>query len=181
MSGEAFLLLVRLGFSLALVFGLMWVAVRVMKGRNMTLRKPDAENLEVIERRPLGRGSSLAIVRVHDRVLTVGITEQHITLLGERPAEGLVAANGPHGVTTVDLTDELWTSPASHDGEGPPRFAIPDRAGPESSPGSSSEPRPSPVDVALTSPPRSESGPAGPRTVLDSLRDMTVRHLPSER
>ena len=72
MSSETFLLLLRLGFSLSLVFGLMWVAARVLKGRAGMLQRARLDHLEVLERKPLGKGSSIAIVRVGDDTLTVG-------------------------------------------------------------------------------------------------------------
>ena len=79
MSSETFLLLLRLGFSLSLVFGLMWVAARVLKGRAGMLQRARLDHLEVLERKPLGKGSSIAIVRVGDDTLTVGITDNTIT------------------------------------------------------------------------------------------------------
>ena len=69
MSSETFLLLLRLGFSLSLVFGLMWVAARVLKGRAGMLQRARLDHLEVLERKPLGKGSSIAIVRVGDDTL----------------------------------------------------------------------------------------------------------------
>jgi len=95
-SGETVLLLIRLGFSLSLVFGLMWVAARVLKGRAVGLRRAKLDHLEVLERKALGKGSSVALVRVGDEVLTVGITEHSINLLG--PAQ-------------VDLDELLATEP----------------------------------------------------------------------
>lgn len=87
MSSENFLLLLRLGFSLSLVFGLMWVAARVLKGRAGVLQRARLDHLEILERKPLGKGSSIAIVRVGDDTLTVGITDNTITLLGHAEIE----------------------------------------------------------------------------------------------
>jgi flagellar protein FliO/FliZ len=37
----------------------------------------------VVARQPLGRGSSVAVVRVADRALVLGVTDTHVTLLSE--------------------------------------------------------------------------------------------------
>ncbi|MFZ4583733.1 MAG: FliO/MopB family protein [Acidimicrobiia bacterium] len=95
MSG--FLLFVRLGFSLAIVIGLMWLAGRVMRNRGMggRPRKGDAQ-LEVIDRKNLSKTASLALVRVGDRTLLVGVTEHGISNLTE------VAQPQPIALTLVD-------------------------------------------------------------------------------
>jgi flagellar protein FliO/FliZ len=87
-------LILRIGFSLLIVFGLMWVLAKVA-------RKPLASRaggaLAVIGRQQLTRGASVAVVRVADRTLIVGVTEQQVTLLGETEESTLVAAkaSGP--------------------------------------------------------------------------------------
>jgi flagellar protein FliO/FliZ len=82
-------LIVRIGFSLLVVFGIMWVLAKVA-------RKPLAGRaggaLAVVGRQQLTRGASVAVVRVADRTLIVGVTEQHVTLLGETDESALVAA-----------------------------------------------------------------------------------------
>lgn len=82
MNGANVLLLVRLGFSLSIVFGLMWVAAKVMRGRAGNLRPARTDQLEIIERKPLTKGSSIAIVRIADQTYAVGITETQVTSLG---------------------------------------------------------------------------------------------------
>lgn len=81
MNSSTFLLLLRLGLSLALVFGLMWVVIRVLRGRDSMLRRHSNDSLEILERKPLTKGSSIAIVRIADRTVALGITEQRVTLL----------------------------------------------------------------------------------------------------
>lgn len=137
MSSETFLLLLRLGFSLSLVFGLMWVAARVLKGRAGMLQRARLDHLEVLERKPLGKGSSIAIVRVGDDTLTVGITDNTITLLGH---------------AEIDLEAE---EPANADAK---VIAIAPAAAPTDAP-----------VVALPT--------GGKRSLLDALRDKTVRHV----
>lgn len=140
MSTESFLLVVRLGVSLSLVFGLMWVAARVLRGRAAALGRTRLDHLEVVERKPLGKGSSIAIVRVGDEFLTVGVTDSQVSLLG--------AADLP-----ADATRPVPAAPAT------------------ATPVTSTPVTATPLNVAP------ETAPAR-RSVLDTLRDKTVRQLP---
>jgi flagellar protein FliO/FliZ len=78
-------LVLRIGFSLLIVFGLMWglakVARRPLRGRHGT------GALSVLNRQQLSRGSSVAVVQVADRALVLGVTDQQISLLGETTLE----------------------------------------------------------------------------------------------
>ncbi|MFI5840598.1 FliO/MopB family protein [Catenuloplanes sp. NPDC051500] len=74
-------LVLRIVFSLAIVFGLMWVLARVVK-KPLTGRHSGAA-LDVLSRTQLSRGTSVALIRVVDRALIVGVTESQVTLLGE--------------------------------------------------------------------------------------------------
>lgn len=95
---------IRLGFSLAVVIGLMWLAGRVMRNRGLTgrSRKCDTE-LEVLDRKNLSKTSSLALVRVGDRTLLIGVTEHGISNLTEIEQHAIelalvdeeVGTNGP--------------------------------------------------------------------------------------
>ena len=147
MSSENFLLLVRLGFSLSLVFGLMWVAARVLKGRAGALQRAKVDHLEVLERKPLTKNSSIAIVRVAGETLTVGITDTSVTLLGQ-----------------VELTD----LPA--DAPDPSPVVAPTELTTMSS-------GPTPVAVERTPATIVAGAGAGRRSFLDVLRDKTVRHV----
>ena len=73
-------LLFQVGFSLLVVLMLMWGAARL-------LRRPfggrGSDGLAVLGSHQLGRGSSVAVVRVGERALVLGITDQQVSLLGE--------------------------------------------------------------------------------------------------
>ncbi|MDP9417610.1 MAG: flagellar biosynthetic protein FliO, partial [Actinomycetota bacterium] len=75
-AGDVLRFLLSFGFVLAL----MWGAARVMR-KQVGGRGTGA--LEVLARQPVGRGSSVAVVRVGDQALVVGVTEQRVSLLGE--------------------------------------------------------------------------------------------------
>ncbi|HEX8346233.1 MAG TPA: flagellar biosynthetic protein FliO [Actinoplanes sp.] len=78
-------LVLRIGFSLLVVFGLMWglakLARRPLSGHRGT------GTLAVLNRQQLSRGSSVAVVRVADRALILGVTDNQVSLLGETDPE----------------------------------------------------------------------------------------------
>lgn len=77
---DSLLLVLRVGVSLAVVLGLMWAVSRALRHRGGTRAVP----LEVVSRAPLGRKSSVAVVRVADgRGMVVGVTDHQVTFLGE--------------------------------------------------------------------------------------------------
>jgi flagellar protein FliO/FliZ len=74
-------LVLRIGFSLLIVFGLMWALARVVR-RPLSGRR-GLSSLAVLHRQQLSRGSALAVVQVGDRVMVLGVTDQQVSLLGE--------------------------------------------------------------------------------------------------
>ncbi|GAA0609496.1 hypothetical protein GCM10009547_09490 [Sporichthya brevicatena] len=101
-------LLLRVGFSFTLVLGLMWVAARVLKNR--TSGRP-TDTVEVLARTQLGRGSSVAVLRIGDRALVLGVTEKSVVQLGEeirdlsslrgRTVAEVLPAATEHDISTV--------------------------------------------------------------------------------
>ncbi|HEY8532307.1 MAG TPA: flagellar biosynthetic protein FliO [Micromonospora sp.] len=73
-------LLLRITLSLLIVLGLMWgmarLARRPLGGRGGGV-------LTVLARQQLSRGSAVAVLRVVDRALVVGVTDHQVTLLAE--------------------------------------------------------------------------------------------------
>ena len=103
----------RIGFSLLIVFGLMWGVARVVR---QPLRGRDAGGpMAVLGRQQLSRGSLVAVVRVADRAFVVGVTEQQVNLLAE--TDLAVFAEHGHGVRHRD--------PVPLDGTGSPTGAGP--------------------------------------------------------
>ncbi len=85
----------RFVLSFVFVIALMWAVARMMR-KQVTGRSTGA--LEVIARQGIARGSAVAVVRVGDRALVVGVTEQRVSLLGEADSA---------------LVEELRTRPAA--------------------------------------------------------------------
>ena len=77
-------LLGRLAISLGVVFALMAVAGKVLRRRGLGTRGTTATSrIEVIARQGLGRSSSVQLVRVGGRTLVLGVTDTHVSVLGE--------------------------------------------------------------------------------------------------
>ncbi|HKS99851.1 MAG TPA: flagellar biosynthetic protein FliO [Rugosimonospora sp.] len=80
-------LLLRIGFSLTVVLGLMWLLARA--ARRPLSRRGAGNAVTVLSRAPLTRGASIAVVQVDERALILGVTENQVSLLGEADAAAL--------------------------------------------------------------------------------------------
>jgi flagellar protein FliO/FliZ len=73
-------LTVRIVFSLLIVLGLMWGMARLVR-RPLGTRKGGL--IDVLGRQQLSRGASVAVVRVADKAMVLGVTDAQVTLLTE--------------------------------------------------------------------------------------------------
>jgi flagellar protein FliO/FliZ len=89
-----FELALRIGFSLLIVFGLMWGLARVIRRPLGGHHRTGA--LSVLNRQQLSRGSAVAVVRVADRALVLGVTDQQVSLLGETELDAFVKHDDHH-------------------------------------------------------------------------------------
>jgi flagellar protein FliO/FliZ len=81
--------LLRVVVSLGLVLALLWIAARTLhKGRTRALGGVD---VDVLARVPLAQKSSLAVVRLGDQAIVLGVTESHVALLTQTPVEALTS------------------------------------------------------------------------------------------
>ena len=110
-------LLARLFVSLAVVFGLMWVAARILRKRGLGSTKggPASSRIEVLARQGLGRTSSVQLVRVGGRTLVLGVTEASVSVLGEADpllleAEQALAALPVSSAEPAPATQPGWGS-----------------------------------------------------------------------
>jgi len=163
--------LLRVVVSLGLVLALLWVAARALqKGRAGTARGVD---VDVLARLPLAQKSSLAVVRLGDQALVLGVTESRVALLCQAPAADLAVE------PESSLTDVLTVAAASQGPSQPPSLTA--------SPTTSLTTSPVPASrVAARQAARSSaaagSGVAGsalsPQTwakAVAAVREMTVR------
>ncbi|WP_285557827.1 flagellar biosynthetic protein FliO [Actinoplanes regularis] len=77
-------LLLQVVFSLFIVLFLMWGLARVLR---RPLSKHGHGGLAVLTRTQVTRNAAVAVVRVADRALVLGVTEQQISYLGEAELE----------------------------------------------------------------------------------------------
>jgi flagellar protein FliO/FliZ len=104
-------LVLRIGFSLLIVFGLMWALARVARRPLSGRRGPGS--LTVLHRQQLSRGSALAVVQVGDRAMVLGVTDQQVSLLGETDLAAFETE--PHAEQRMPVAMEssarTWRSP----------------------------------------------------------------------
>jgi flagellar protein FliO/FliZ len=106
---------VRVVFSLAVVFGLIWLVARTSTRRFGGAAR---SMVRVVARQPLARSASLAVVEVGERVLVVGVSEHGVSLLtemdpAELPApEAEAAPSAPSPVPGAAPAAQVTTRPA---------------------------------------------------------------------
>ncbi|RJK92804.1 flagellar biosynthetic protein FliO [Vallicoccus soli] len=83
-------LVLKVGLSLAAVLGVLWLCAR-LAARGGAGRAGGA--VEVLARQQVGRGAAVTVVRVADRALVLGVTEQGVSLLTDTDLEAVTAAS----------------------------------------------------------------------------------------
>ncbi|WP_433210083.1 flagellar biosynthetic protein FliO [Dactylosporangium sp. CS-047395] len=76
-------LVLRVLCSLTVVFAILWALMRLAR---RPLAGRGGGNLTVVARQQLSRGSSVAVVKVADRALVLGVTDQGVSLLADADA-----------------------------------------------------------------------------------------------
>jgi flagellar protein FliO/FliZ len=98
-----FELVLRIGFSLLIILGMMWGLARLI--RRPLLGRGHGQ-LVVLNRQQLSRGAAVAVVKVADRAMILGVTDQQVSLLGEAEVE--LFDEHPHEHRDhIDLDPEL--------------------------------------------------------------------------
>ena len=78
--------------ALGAVLGLMWLLARMSR---KPLKARAAGPLAVLARQQLSRSSSVAVVRVGDKALVIGVTDTQVSLLGETDLAAVTEALAP--------------------------------------------------------------------------------------
>jgi flagellar protein FliO/FliZ len=81
----------RLLLSLAMVLGLMWLIARRVRRRSGTGRR-QSRVVDVLARQQISRNVSVAVIRVVDRTLVVGISDGGVSMLAEADSAAVAAA-----------------------------------------------------------------------------------------
>src|SRR5271168_2875286 len=92
----------RMILALGLVLGLLWLFSkfgrgRMNKGRSRWMPPGDEGKIEVMDRRSLGRHSSIAVVRAAGRIVVVGQTPQQISVLLDAHSDSAVLGEEAKG------------------------------------------------------------------------------------
>lgn len=99
----------RAVFSLTVVLLLMWGLARLVR------RPPGGRalaSLAVLSRQPLSRGASVAVVKVDDRALVLGVTDAQITYLTEAPLSAFERP-APFSEVLAEHADDVLASEPS--------------------------------------------------------------------
>jgi len=166
-------LLLRLVVALASVLGLVWLFSRGMtRGRG---RRLVPGMTEVVSRQALSRAASVVVVRVGERALVLGVTEQQVSLLTETeiPRSGATERR----TEVLDLPDK--TQPPVPPDPVPPNLVPQDLVPQDLVP----QPRSGDVPAVRHRPRRQQGGalagsalsPATWGLALDVLRERTTR------
>ena len=181
----------RLLVSLAFVLGLMWLLARRVKRPT----KANGKLVDVLSRQQLTRTASVAVVRVGEQALILGVTDGQVSVLGEADLAQIQAlletqppvrptrrasrpnAKDPAALTVASLSSATLptvnrTAPKPAAGPAPGRHSAATEDHPEVRPeveasGSKPESRKALSGSALS--------PDTWRQTIDALRDLTVR------
>jgi flagellar protein FliO/FliZ len=99
-------LALRIGFSLLVIFGLMWGLARLVR-RPLGSGRHHGPLLTVLNRQQLSRGAAVTVIRVADRAIILGVTDQQVSLLGEADIEDFETHHTPHRDHLALAEDEL--------------------------------------------------------------------------
>jgi len=86
-------LLLRVVVSLGLVLAVLWFAAKGL--RSSQRRSRAGVDVDVLTRQPLAQKSSLAVVRLGDRALVLGVTESRVELLHETALADVLVPDQP--------------------------------------------------------------------------------------
>lgn len=104
-----FELVLRIGFSLFVVLGLMWALARVVR-RPLGAGRAHGQ-LAVLNRQQLSRAASVTVIKVADRAMILGVTEQQVSFLGEAD---IAAFEKHHGEVPADERRDHVDLPGAH-------------------------------------------------------------------
>lgn len=104
-EGSLTLTILRAVFSLALVLGLIVLCFRILARRTgiTPTGRGAAPVLDVLARRPLSRSASVQVVRVGGRIVVLGVTDTHISVLTHLSPADLPADEDEEGPQDVPI------------------------------------------------------------------------------
>lgn len=172
----------RLVIALAVVLGAIWVIARKVRGGGARQKLRTEKLIDVLGRQNLTRNSSVAVVRIADQAIIIGVTDSNVRVLGEvelDAARAHLAAQEPSrrlsavktapagGYVPNPVADELARRRSTEPAE-PLATAAGMTADAGMTVGSTARPR----DGKLAG---SALSPATWKQTIDALREMTAR------
>jgi flagellar protein FliO/FliZ len=105
-----FELVLRIGFSLLVVLGLLWGLARLV-------RRPLGRGhgpLAVLNRQQLTRSAAVTVIRVADKAMILGVTDQQVNLLGEVDLEEFEPHHHEHRDAVPVAPEDAPGLPGAH-------------------------------------------------------------------
>jgi len=143
----------RLVLSLAVVLGLMWIIARRLKKGPGRVR--NGQLMDVLARQQLSRTASVAVVRVMDKALIVGVTDGQVNVLGETELDAVEQRLAEQSAARAQRTRPAPRPVAAPAVAASPLAPVPAAA---------RAPRPAPT--------------AAPRPTAQQMRAMRLQHRP---
>ncbi|MCK5119776.1 MAG: flagellar biosynthetic protein FliO [Candidatus Latescibacteria bacterium] len=84
-AGSLWGLLLHLALSLALIGGLIWGSIYLMKRMSGRSRTKNGHRIHVVECRFIAPKKAIYIVQIGGRTMALGVTDAHMTMLTELP------------------------------------------------------------------------------------------------
>lgn len=103
--------LLRLVLAVGVVVGLLLLTARLTRRVGTKSQGTGRATLRVLARQPLSRNASVAIVSAGSRTFIIGVTDAHVTLLGETDLDG--AAGLPTDALPPELSSTARPSPGT--------------------------------------------------------------------
>lgn len=102
----------RLGFSFFIVFGLMWASARVMRRRGFgsPINTPPHAEIQILDRKGVGKSAAIAVVRVGSKDIIVGITDNQVSNLGETEPDLFAELEAEVTRTSQLANGPTWTT-----------------------------------------------------------------------
>jgi len=97
-------LVLRIGFSLAVIMGLLWGLARIVR-RPLGGHRGSGP-LAVLDRHQLSRGAAVTVVRVADRAVILGVTDQQVSFLGEADLKAF-EHHGPERRDHIEVAPDM--------------------------------------------------------------------------
>lgn len=95
----------RIILALGVVLGLIWAIAKRVRGSAGSKRRA-SKLIDVLGRQQLTRGASVAVVRIGDQTLIVGVTEGRVNVLGELDSAAAAVQSADTAVTASAATGQ---------------------------------------------------------------------------